>query len=279
MKRKSLKKTVLSGIVALSGLLLLISMSFFYAYMSMLPKEALVAGTTAENGFSMLDFDSIILKAYDFGIGNVLMGAISYLLLIFSILTIVVSVIGIFKFEYEKTLKVSRIFLMLNVVLSLLQFIIGLFVSMQLNKLVHMDMYKTSAFWGLILQAIAVVGYVVGLKFLPEPKEQPIVVTGNVDITEKPKKIEEKILISYAEKEMKVIELLREYQKIYADGIITIMDFEKKKYILMFENKGIDLEGEKHLVDVLKNYRKVYDEGTITHGEYEKKKIQILNAK
>ena len=62
-------------------------------------------------------------------------------------------------------------------------------------------------------------------------------------------------------------------------GIITVMDFEKKKYVLMFDNKHINLELEGQLVETLVSYRKIYDEEIITHDEYEKKKLQILASK
>lgn len=297
MKEKlSVKKIVLASIGALSALLLLISMSFFYVYNPSLPSEANKAGMTAENGFSMMGFKSLLFATDDLAFSGVLMGIASYLMLIGAIGGLALTVLPLFLCGEKKAKKLSTMSIIINACVSIVYLIVGIIAVSSINAPIKeaMDalsevtggvvddsatkalLCSTDAFWAVILQALVLTAYILCDKLIKTQKVQAVVA---VDGAEKTEKVESKPAMSYAEKENKIIELLTKYKEIYVKGIITIMDFEKKKYILMFDNKHINLELEGQLVETLVAYRKIYDEEIITHDEYEKKKLQILASK
>lgn len=301
MKKISVKKIVLCGIAALSSLALLLSMGFFCLYMPSLPSAASIAGTTAENAFSMMDFESFLLATDELKFVGVLLGVGAYLMLIVSIAGLAISVLSIFIPNTEKTKKWTTLFTVVNLGVAALYTIFGIIAASSVNAPIKeaaealsgvtggavsddsLDalLYSSASFWALILQGVTLVAYILCAKLIREPNDQAACApTENAEKAERADKTENRpAAISYAEKENKIIALLQKYKDIYARGIITVMDFEKKKYVLMFENKHVDLDLESQLVDVLVAYRKIYDEEIVTHDEYEKKKLQILAAK
>ncbi len=297
MKEKlSVKKIVLASIGALSALLLLISMSFFYVYNPSLPSEANIAGMTAENGFSMMGFESVLFATDDLEFSVVLMALASYLMLVGAIGGLTLTVLPLFLCTEKKAKKLSTLSIVINACVSVVYLIVGIVAVSSINASVKeaMDalsevtggvvddsatkalLCSTASFWAVIFQALALTAYILCDKLIKTRKVQTAVATDGV---EKVEKAESKPTMSYVEKETKIIELLTKYKEIYMKGIITIMDFEKKKYVLMFDNKHINLDLEGQLVETLVSYRKIYDEEIITHDEYEKKKLQILAGK
>lgn len=297
MKEKlSVKKIVLASIGALSALLLLISMSFFYVYNPSLPSEANITGMTAENGFSMMGFESVLFATDDLAFSGVLMGIASYLMFIGAIGGFALTILPLFLCSEKKAKKLVTMSIVINACISIVYLIVGIIAVSGINAPIKeaMDalseatggvvddsatkalLCSTATFWAVILQALALIAYILCDKLIKAQKPQAVVA---IDGAEKTEKVESKPAMSYAEKENKIIELLTKYKEIYMKGIITVMDFEKKKYVLMFDNKHINLELEGQLVETLVSYRKIYDEEIITHDEYEKKKLQILASK
>lgn len=282
MKQKlTARKIVLASIGVLSALLLLISMSLFYVYFPSASKKETVLGMTAENGFSMLSFQSFLDVEKSLEFSGVLMGVTSCLMLIGVISGLALTVFPLFFCDEKKAEILSTVSIIFNACIAIIYLIVGIIVVFNTNGVIKetegVDTVKallcsTATFWAVIFQAIILTAYILCSQFIKKEKIK-------VESKEAPEKAGVKPMMSGAEKEKKIIELLREYKDIYCKGIITIMDFEKKKYALMFDNKYIDFEEESRLVEALVAYKKICDEEIITHDEYEKKKLQILATK
>lgn len=276
MKKITLKKSVLCGVLAVSSILLLVSMFLSLACMKIMPKAGNIAGLTAENAFSMMDFKSVLIALDYLWGGEVVSGIAAYLMLAAAVAGIIIAVVGLFLFD-NKTVKIlARWLIILNTAIAIFYLVSGIIMATGINNLIKTEtknviqeelellLFTTRTYWALIFQVIMLTAYILCNVLIPEGIKEEKSVTND-----KPK-------MDYAEREQHIVELLPKYKKLYVDGVITIMDFEKKKHVLMFENKNIDAELEGRLVGVLAAYRKAYDEEIITHDEYEKKKLQLL---
>ncbi len=276
MKKITFKKSVLCGILGISSILLLVSMFFSLACLSIMPSSGNIAGLTAENAFSMMDFKSVLIALKKLWAGEVVAGIAAYVMLAASVVGIILAVVGLFCFE-SKTVKTLALWLIIfNTAVAVYYLVSGIIMVTALNNLIRKNsgdllqeelellLFKTKSYWALIIQAVLLTGYILCMTLIPEAQKAEKV------------KQEGKPQMGYAEREQYIVAILQKYKKLYADGVITIMDFEKKKHILMFDNHNIDVDLEERLVEVLTAYRKVYDEEIITYDEYEKKKLQLL---
>ncbi len=301
MSRKYKFKDILLGtIVILSALSLLLGLLFNYIYMPTL--SSFIDGFSI-NGFQTLGFaDQIMLGEGNWGI---LLGVVSYIVLISALFSFCLAVYNLIISERSN----NTIFV--NIIASFLFMVVGIAVTLGLNNIIaeEMRVYKsslgdslggeltsvildeigncaTASFWPFVFQIILCIAYVVCDKFIREPIQE---INNEVKVENSQLAREKQVSNSYnsyvisthfnQEKETEITQLLRQYKEIYAQGVISVIEFEKKKYSLMFDNASINVEDEKKIPEILIKYRKVYDEGIITIDEYEKKKVQLLNIK
>lgn len=287
MKKITLKKSILVLIGVLSSLMLLILMSSKYVYQPLLDGVTgdVGKGITYETGFTSLDFKSILMQTVKWNLGDILMGISSYITLIISICGLVVLIIGFFLFDEQKARKASLVFNILNIIASAIYMVVGIVIVVVINSYLkklyantigdYIDfnietvLLKTSAFIPFIVETLLLVAFLICKKFIPEKKNKVSAKANGVIKHEAVQK-------SLAEREMLIVKLVTKYNEIYQKSVITIMDFEKKKYNLMFESDKVNLDDEEILIEVLMNYHKLYNEQIINRDEFEKKKLQLM---
>lgn len=282
MKDKSLKKIVLSSIAILSSLLLIIGLTAKVICMKILPSGANVSvlkGIAFETGFSLIDFNSSLLESINWKIFAIVMGIVVVLVLICALLFIARNLTSLIKHEKEKCCKTIKTTIIINTIISTVYFIVSLVMVIVINSDIkswfkgdNVDalLYKTSAFVPMILQAITLTAYLICVKYVKEKKLEAKTTNKTTNVDESKKDL------SPLEKEKKKIDLVIKYRDLYTQDIISILDFERKKQFLLFQDVEVDLEYESELIEIVSEYNKIYKDGIIKADEFEKKKIKIL---
>lgn len=317
MKNVSVKKIVLSSIGLFSGIMLFVSLSFRLIFFKMAglsdSASSAVSGTLGweANGFTMLSFKlPEVLRASmltyleeDFcKIIEVLFAISSWLILAYSIASVIFTVLCFFRSTPKKNEKVLTWLLVGSLIFAVVHSVLGIVFTAitQANMKEMLDgaysigNFATAAYASIIIQAICFIGYLVCLKVLKEPQ---VVVVGTEEKTAETKKessgdkaVALKELISL---ETEIVNILSEYKGLYDAQIISTADYmDKKVKLLRYTEtrvktaatklveksscKGV-VDAESEVVCILKEYAKLLKDNVISDSDFIEKKISLLN--
>ncbi len=280
MKDKSLKKIILTSIGLISSILMIIGLAIkVICFKALQGGVSGGAGILYETGFSLIDFNSLLLKSADYNEFAFIMGILVIGILAVSVSFLVYNIFSLFKNGRDKCYKKIKLTLTLNTILSAIYFIVGLLMVVLINSYIKSGLgndvsvdallFKTSSFVPLIFQVVMIIAYVICTKTIKERVGE----TSHVKATATFEKAKQE---TFLEREKRKIDLVIKYRNLYSENIISILEFERKKQILLFQEGAVDLEYEEQAIQIVKEYDKIYKEGIIKADELEKKKLSIL---
>lgn len=246
VRKFTVKNTVLCTIAAFTAIMLLVSLAFHIIRIDASGFEEIVKVNA--NGFDMLSFsftallyeglDEFLLQqvidAYE-----IVFGVLSVMILLYSIFTLVYAIMAIFFGERKRNEKVLFIIILAALILSVGYSVVSIVFAVITNNEIPSDSlvsFKTSAFVGLIIQALCFAAYVIVEMTLKSEEdeetgqsEQSKGAYAKTEMREKRTVCTQETLSEITDSLKQLAGVVRQYKKLYDDGVISVMDFSEKK--------------------------------------------------
>ena len=289
MKEKSLKKIVLCIIGALGALAPLIGMCFPLLSFS----AAGVVGVFA-TGFDMFSLKfpklmriSLLAFLSEKFITNfeIILGILSLVALAASVTLFTIIIFALFKYSYEKSIKIINLSIFINCVISLANFIVSIIATVSFNGEVKdnplFSLYKceTSSYISLILLAICIIAYIICSKLIKDKSSVKTKSVGEITDTTIIQKSKEFYIVDQLHQEEKIVKIIREYKKLLDDDVISSSDYIyiKSKQLSSMKNHNESCEEKEHLIiQILREYKALYTDEIITSAEFIEKKGELV---
>lgn len=316
MKNVSAKKIVLSSIALFSCIMLFVGLSFRLVFF----KIALLSGSASSavsetigleaNGFTMLSFKMPALlkegmleclKTGAFDFFEILLAISSWLVLAYSIIFVIFTLLGFFLYETKKNEKMLKWLIVGSLLIAVVYSVSGIVCasvtqSCMKKVLTEEDIvgdFATAAYASLIIQTVCLIAFLVCLKAVKEPQTAVLASEDTAESKKEGGGDKAAALKELVSIETEIVNLISEYKGLYDEQIISTADYmDKKVKLIKYSEKHIKstvvklieksggkgvVAAEGEVVCALKAYAKLLKDGVISDSDFVEKKVSLLN--